>query len=217
MMRFVQHLPAGSVLLFAVSCAPFAFVYACDDGTATRPAGASAVDASGAGGGGGGDADASDEDVAPRQCPPASSLSPVVPTAALAGSVASRSFSLEGAAGFARPVGSLAGFYEVEFSEGTASCTNPDGGTRGLRLVLPADGRTCSASDPIRAEFFHVRPEGAPATAPSSYVRPAGTEGVVTARRAGSTLSVGVVVGAFASAGLPADGLSGTAPATVCP
>lgn len=142
------------------------------------------------------------------RCAPVSSAAPPVPTASLAGSVGDAPFP-SAPKSWARPIASLRGFYEVDISEGEASCTNVDGGTRGVRLIVAGDGSSCSAFEPARAEFY--RKTGV------AYARPAATEGVLKAKAAGSALEVGVVIGKFGDPGLPADGLTGTTKVPICP
>ncbi|MBX3228547.1 MAG: hypothetical protein KIT84_07835 [Labilithrix sp.] len=195
-------------LLVAISAAPFA-IFACGDDPANGspvvpgPDVISATDPDGA-------PVVVDplEDAGPPKCVPASSNAPPVPTAALAGSVGGAEFPAAPKS-WARPIASLPGFYEVDISEGEASCANADGGTRGVRLIVAGDGIRCSSTDPARAEFY--RKTGEP------YARPAATEGVLVAKPTGTQLEVGVVIGKFGDPGLPSDGLTGTTTVDVCP
>jgi len=199
--------PVLGCLFVLVSGLPFAIFVGCSD-EAPKTGGTVAPDAATANPDGAGPIVVlPEEDAGPVRCIPASSLAPANPTAPLAGSVGGAAFPSAPQA-YARPITSLPGFYEVDISEGEASCANADGGTRGVRLVVAADGTRCSSTDPTRAEFY--RKTAAP------YVRPAGTEGILTAKPAGSRLEVGVIVGAFKDGDLPADGLSGTTTIDIC-
>lgn len=203
----MQRAVAGC-LLIAVSAAPFA-IFACSD---DPPAGGttSGTPTTTSGRDSGPPVQVlPEEDAGPLKCVPASSNAPPIPTTALAGSVGGSAFPAAPKS-WARPVASLPGFYEVDISEGEASCENADGGTRGVRLVVAGDGILCSSTDPARAEFY--RKTGEP------YTRPAATEGVLVAKPSGSQLEVGVVIGKFGDRPqLPDDGLQGTTKIPICP
>lgn len=195
-----------------IASIPFAIFVGCgDDATTTVPPGATTPDGAVKNRDGASTTDVEVlpvEDSGPVRCSPASSLAPDVPTAPLAGSVGGSALPAPPKS-YARPIASLPGFYEVDFSEGEASCTNADGGTRGLRIVVASNGERCSSTDPTRAEFY--RKTGTP------YTRPAGTEGVVVAKPSGSQLEVGVIVGALPDNGLPGDVVTGTTKVPICP